>query len=293
MSTYQRILVALDGSDESFNALKYALSFAKKAKSEVYAATVVQLKGELSSALSLFLGMEDLLKKGAESIIKKAEGIASELGVEISTHIRKGDPAREIIDCALSEGCDLIVSGKTGKTGLAKALLGSTSYKLLTKSPVDVLIVPKKASFKLESILVPTDGSGPAQRAGYKAITLAKLFSTKLYLLSVVEIEPLFFEPETPKLMDTLENLIQSQRKAYTSAQEALSKRCELEGIPCIANIEKGVAHEVILDYSAKKAINLIVMGSYGKSGVEKILLGSVAEKVVGLSEVPVLVVKN
>lgn len=106
------------------------------------------------------------LKKGAESILKKAEAIASELGADISTLVRKGDPATEIIDCALTEGCELIVSGKTGKTGLAKALLGSTSYKLLAGSSVDVLIVPKTASFRLENLLVPTDGSGPAQKAG-------------------------------------------------------------------------------------------------------------------------------
>jgi nucleotide-binding universal stress UspA family protein len=60
MSIYQKILIALDGSEESFNALRYAINFGKKLKAEVLALTVVQLKGEVSSALSLFLGMEDL-----------------------------------------------------------------------------------------------------------------------------------------------------------------------------------------------------------------------------------------
>ena len=293
MSIYQKILVALDGSEESFNALRYAINFAKKLKAEVLALTVVQLKGEVSSALSLFLGMEDLFKKGAESLLKKAEAIASELGADISSLVRKGDPATEIIDCALTEGCELIVSGKTGKTGLAKALLGSTSYKLLAGSSVDVLIVPKTASFKLENLLVPTDGSGPAQKAGYKAINLAKVFSAKLNLLSVVEVEPISFESEVPHLMETLERFIESQRKALASAQEALIKRCELEGVSCFSSIEDGVPHEIIIDFSAKKSIDLIVMGSYGKSGIKKFLLGSVTEKVVGLSEVPVLVVKS
>jgi nucleotide-binding universal stress UspA family protein len=293
MSIYQKILVALDGSEESFNALRYAINFAKKLKAEVLALTVVQLKGEVSSALFLFLGMEDLFKKGAESILKKAEAIASELGADISTLVRKGDPATEIIDCALTEGCELIASGKTGKTGLAKALLGSTSYKLLAGSSVDVLIVPKTASFKLENLLVPTDGSGPAQKAGYKAINLAEVFSAKLNLLSVVEVEPIAFESEVPHLMETLERFIDSQRKALASAQEALIKRCELEGKSCFSSIEDGVPHEIIIDFSAKKGIDLVVMGSYGKSGIKKFLLGSVTEKVVGLSEVLVLVVKS
>jgi len=293
MSVYQKILVALDGSEESFNALRYAISLAKKLKAEVLALTVLQLKGELTSALSLFLGMEDLLRKGAEGILKKAEAIASELGADISTTVRKGDPATEIVDCSLTEGCNLIVAGKTGKTGLAKALLGSTSYKLLAGSSVDVLIVPKAASFKLENLLVPTDGSGPAQRAGYKAIDLAKVFSAKLNLLSVVEVEPIAFESEVPQLMETLEKFVESQRKALASAQETLAKKCELEGISCFSSIEDGVPHEKIIEFSAKKGIDLIVMGSYGKSGIKKFLLGSVTEKVVGLSEVPVLVVKS
>ncbi|MCC6048614.1 MAG: universal stress protein, partial [Thermodesulfobacterium sp.] len=59
------------------------------------------------------------------------------------------------------------------------------------------------------------------------------------------------------------------------------------------SSIEDGVPHEIIIDFSAKKGIDLIVMGSYGKSGIKKFLLGSVTEKVVGLSEVPVLVVKS
>jgi len=63
MSLYQKILVALDGSEESFNALRYAINFAKMLRAEVFALTVVQLKGEVSSALSLFLGMEDLFKE--------------------------------------------------------------------------------------------------------------------------------------------------------------------------------------------------------------------------------------
>ncbi len=131
------------------------------------------------------------------------------------------------------------------------------------------------------------------QKAGYKARNLAKVFSAKLNLLSVVEVEPIPFEPEVPHLMETLERFIDSQRKALASAQEALIKRCELEGISCFSSTEDGVPHEIIIDFSAKKGIDLIVMGSYGKTGIKKFLLGSVTGKVVGLSEVPVLVVKS
>jgi nucleotide-binding universal stress UspA family protein len=62
-----------------------------------------------------------------------------------------------------------------------------------------------------------------------------------------------------------MKRFIDSQRKALTSTQEALIKRCELEGVSCFSSIEDGVPHEIIIDFSAKKGIDLIIMGCYGK----------------------------
>ncbi len=292
MAIYQKILVALDGSQESYEALRYALSFAKFCPAQILGLTVIQLKGNVSSALSLILGMEDLLLKGASAILKKAEEIASEHGIEIKTIIKKGDPVSEIIDCALSEGCDLIVIGKTGKTGLAKLLLGSTAYNLVAHSPVDVLVIPKGARLNLDKILVPTDGSGPAQRAAQKAISLANSSQGMVILLSCIEEEIFLIEPGALPV-ETLEKFRAAQTQALQEAQNVLVKRCELEGIPCQTLLKEGQPFEIILNIAKEKEVGLIAMGSYGRTGLKKLLLGSVAEKVLALSEVPVLVVKS
>lgn len=284
---YKKIMACLDGSEESFNAYRNAIRIAKELSAELLAINVVPLKTEISSALSLFLGMKDIFIKGGEKILKEAEEIAGEENFKVKLILDEGEPFQRIVDTALAEEVDLLVMGKTGKTGLAKGILGSTAMRTIGASPVDVLIIPKEKTLQFKKLLVPTDGSSYAEKATLRALEIAKTFKSEVFLLSVVEI-PLnsMSSHEIAKLTETLK----------TSADELIRRekiKFKSEGLSVQGLIMEGVPEERILETASKEDIDLIIMGSHGKTGLKRLLMGSVTEMVINTGDKPVLVVKS
>ncbi|BAU23268.1 uspA domain-containing protein [Caldimicrobium thiodismutans] len=285
---YKKIMACLDGSEESFNAYRNAIRIAKELSAELLAINVVPLKTEISSALSLFLGMKDIFIKGGEKILKEAEEIAGEENFKVKLILDEGEPFQRIVDTALAEEVDLLVMGKTGKTGLAKGILGSTAMRTIGASPVDVLIIPKEKTLQFKKLLVPTDGSSYAEKATLRALEIAKTFKSEVFLLSVVEIPFELYEApgEIAKLTETLK----------TSADELIRRekiKFKSEGLSVQGLIMEGVPEERILETASKEDIDLIIMGSHGKTGLKRLLMGSVTEMVINTGDKPVLVVKS
>ncbi|MGC8871820.1 MAG: universal stress protein [Caldimicrobium sp.] len=287
MKAYRKILACLDGSEESFNAYKNALRFAKSLGSEVLVITVIPLGQALSSALSLFIGMKDTLRKGAEKILKQASIMAEEEGVKVKEILEEGEPFQRIIDIAYAEEVDLIVLGKTGKSGLAKGILGSTATRTIGSSPVDCLVIPKEATLRIRKLLLPVDGSPYSERANERALFLAKAFKASVSILFVVEL--LFELYETPA---ELVNLIETLRNEGEEIVRKMRLKFKEENIPSEAFVVQGNIAEQIIEFSNKEEADLIVMGSHGKTGLKRLLLGSVTEKVINFGNKPVLVVK-
>ncbi|MGC9016685.1 MAG: universal stress protein [Caldimicrobium sp.] len=287
MKTYRKILACIDGSEESFNAYKNALWLAKSLNAEVLVMTVLPVGQALSSALSLFIGMKDILRKGAEKILKQASFMAEEEGVKVKEILEEGEPFQRIIDTAYAEEVDLIVLGKTGKSGLAKGILGSTAMRTIGSSPVDCLVIPKEATLRIRKLLLPVDGSPYSERASERALFLAKAFKASVSILFVVEL--LFELYETPA---ELVNLIETLRNEGEEIVRKMRLKFKEENIPSEAFVVQGNIAEQIIEFSNKEEADLIVMGSHGKTGLKRLLLGSVTEKVINFGNKPVLVVK-
>ena len=287
MKTYRKILACIDGSEVSFNAYKNALWLAKSLNAEVLVMTVLPVGQALSSALSLFIGMKDTLRKGAEKILKQASFMAEEEGVKVKEILEEGEPFQRIIDTAYAEEVDLIVLGKTGKSGLAKGILGSTATRTIGSSPVDCLVIPKEATLRIRKLLLPVDGSPYSERANERALFLAKAFKASVSILFVVEL--LFELYETPA---ELVNLIETLRNEGEEIVRKMRLKFKEENIPSEAFVVQGNIAEQIIEFSNKEEADLIVMGSHGKTGLKRLLLGSVTEKVINFGNKPVLVVK-
>jgi len=287
MGVYKKILACLDGSENSFWAYREAIKLSKDLGAEPLVINVMPVGEALSSALSIFLGMKDLFKKGAEKILKEAENIAEEEGIKVKPILEEGEPHERIVDTAYAEGVDLIVLGKTGKSRLAKEILGSTAMRTLGASPVDCLVIPNEVSLKMKKILLPVDGSPYSEKAEERALYLAKTFQSEVLALYVVEI-PLELYEAPGDLMKLIETL--------TSEGEEIVRRVKArfkeEGISCEAVVAQGGVAERILESADKVEAGLIVMGSHGKTGLKRLLLGSVTERVINFGRKPVLVVK-
>ncbi|MFC7070555.1 universal stress protein [Halobaculum lipolyticum] len=136
-----------------------------------------------------------------------------------------------------------------------------------------------------DRILVPTDGSEAVDGAIDRAIDLATQYGATLHAVAVVE--PIYTVNEgLGSIYDTLES------DARASVDE-VAERGEAADVTVVTALRTGVTHREILDYAEEEDVDLIVMGTHGRTGLDRYLLGSVTEKVVRLSDVPVLTVRQ
>lgn len=146
----------------------------------------------------------------------------------------------------------------------------------------DITICPIKEHGK---ILVATDGSEFSKAAVRQAINLAKICSCKIYVISIVEINP-EFESLAPDLVEKME-------KATKEHLDGIKAQIIKEGLECETIVHKGEEpYEFIVSEAEKLKVDVIVMGSHGRTGLKRLLMGSVTEKVIGHTSCPVLVVK-
>jgi len=144
MKDVRRLLIATDNSEGANRALDRAANLVKLFGAELIIVTVEQgffdpELGQLQTADKL----EDILEARSREILRRAEERAREIGADqIKTVSGLGDAAAFIVDVAKSEGVDLIVLGKRGRSRLAGILLGSVSQRVVTLAPCSVQVVP-------------------------------------------------------------------------------------------------------------------------------------------------------
>jgi nucleotide-binding universal stress UspA family protein len=138
-----------------------------------------------------------------------------------------------------------------------------------------------------ERILVPTDGSPGGGDAVEEALDIAELSGGTVHALFVVDTRDYSTLPEAKWL--TLESELEGRGE---QAVAAVADRAEEREVPVETAIERGVPHERILEYADEQDVDVVVMGTHGRSGLDRFLIGSVTEKVVRSADVPVLTVR-
>ncbi|MFO0679318.1 MAG: universal stress protein [Polyangiaceae bacterium] len=139
------------------------------------------------------------------------------------------------------------------------------------------------------SILVPTDFSSAASVAADYAVNLAKELGAKVALLHVYEVPVLGF-PEAPLVAtpDMVANIV----KTTQGALDVLAKRYEDRGVTVTTFLKNGDAREIIHAVAEEVGADLLVMGTHGRRGISRALLGSVTEEVIRTSSRPVLTLR-
>ena len=143
--------------------------------------------------------------------------------------------------------------------------------------------------FKIKNILLPTDFSKTSLTAAEYALELANEYKAKLHVLNVLEKTPPILAIRSLDL--SREKIRQSiDADAQLQLDECIKKIKKIRDAEIIPVIRKGVDFEEIIKYSKEKKIDLIVIATHGRTGILHTLLGSVAEKVIRYSKIPVLV---
>lgn len=284
MGRYKKILVAFDGSESGKNAVRQAFKLANDEKCWI---TVVSVAPPYHGDLDL-VAIKDVmasLRRPCEEALREAEKIAAQEGALIKTVCEEGEPYERIVDLADAENCDVIVMGRRGLRRLERALVGSVTARVIGHTQRDVLVVPRNAQLGWSKILVATDGSRYSDAATAKAISFAESYGGDLLIVSVVDVSPEYFA-EAPK---AFEDMIK-KAKEHTAA---VKKLAEAAGVRAETYVGEAEADEAIVNLATEKKVDMIVMGSHGRTGLRRLLMGSVTEKVIGNAPCPVLVAKS
>ena len=283
MGRYRKILVAIDGSDSGMHALRESFKLAANEKSWITVTSVVpQYTGDLSM---VGVGnVMDSMRKPCLDALSEAEKAAEAEGALIKTVCEEGETYERIVDLAEAENCDLIVMGRRGLRRFEKALMGSVTARVIGYSHRDILVVPRESAIGWQRILVATDGSRYSRTAVERAIDFAQSYGGELRVISIVDV-PSEFYAEAPNAFDDLIN----KAKGYV---KDIREKAASAGITAEGFVGEGEAFQIITDMAKKENVNIIVLGSHGRTGIKRLLMGSVTEKVIGHAPCPVLIVK-
>jgi nucleotide-binding universal stress UspA family protein len=283
MARYRKILAAIDGSLSSMHALRESFKFASKEKCWITVASVVpSYVGDLD--MVAVGNVMAAMRKPCEDALKEADRLAKEEGVLIKTVCEEGDIFERISDLAAAENCDLIVMGRRGLRRLERALVGSVTARVIGYSQRDVLVVPTDTQVGFHRVLVATDGSRQCRSAVERAIDFARSYGGEMTVISIVDV-PAEFYAEAPQIVEDMVHKAQG----YV---EEVRKQAGASGVKVEAFVREGEAYQAIVDIAKTTGVNTIVMGSHGRTGLKRLLMGSVAEKVIGYAPCPVLIAR-
>jgi nucleotide-binding universal stress UspA family protein len=182
------------------------------------------------------------------------------------------EPYQEIVDAATSNQADMIIMGRHGRTGLVRLMMGSVAAKVIGHAVCNVMIVSPDAKVECKNILIATDGSKYSEAAASEAIGISKRCGSSLVVVSVA-----------------------ASDAEIAAAKDNIKKVAELaakEGIQAEGFTVTGKPYEAITQTAKQKHAGLIILGSHGRTGLERLLMGSVTERVIGHTEAAVLVVR-
>lgn len=282
----EKLLLPTDGSEFSEGAIREAISLAKSCSSKLIAVSVIETNPEYET---LAPQLVEKAEKEARQHLESVKARAEKEGVQCETIARHGDePYKYIIDEAEKNKVSMIIMGRRGRTGLKRLMMGSVTARVIGHAPCNVVVVPRQAKLEFKSVLVATDGSKFSDAASAEAINIAKLCGAALTVISVVPSEEAaIVHSEMHKGLIADKELHEGEKNV-----KKIKELAEKEGIKTTGFVYAGKPYEAILEAAKEKKADLIVIGSHGRTGLDRLLMGSVAERVIVLSSCAVLIVK-
>ena len=315
---FTKALVPLDGTEVSEGIIPFITQFARGLEMGLVLATAVELhppRGGLLSRLSGGLTQphatdstadrttdRDPLRARIERDVKSrlaemADRMALE-GISAETSVGFGPVSETIVRMAQESECDLIAMSTRGRSVLGSGLLGSVTYKVMHEAPIPVLaITPERAErhwdadYGISRIIVPLDGSELAETVLPYAATLSRKMDMSMTLLQVLPPDDFYTDGYT-----VIE--VPNGNKGETEAEArrylvSIARQMREEGLEADARIVKGKPSSEIAELARGADHNMLALASHGRSGISRLLLGSVAEAVVRESGDPVLIVRS
>lgn len=290
MTTFNKLLCAIDFSEGSDVALRAAVRLATRFDAELVIAHALYtpvFTDDMPYPTAVIQQLRDQAVRGLESATREA----AELGAKrVSSLLLNGMPWAEVIEHSrVDRNIDLVVVGTHGRTGIKRFLLGSVAERIVRNASCSVIALhSENALTTFGHVLCPVDFSASSRHAAELATTLVEPSGRGVVLAHSVEL-PLAFAAEAGAT-SFLEDLEKRARRKLDEWAVDLRARTPA---PITTRALLGSAAGQVLAALDEDRFDLAVLGSHGRTGITRLVLGSVAEKVVRHATCPVLVARS
>lgn len=271
LARFDQLLLATDGSDVSAGAVRVALHMASRCGSHL---TVMHMAPTLPQyAMFNPTGVQQAEETGG-AVLSEVERQAGTACVNCVPVLRYGDePVREIVSQAEESQADLVIMGRRGVHWLERLMLGEAAARVVGHVHCSVVVVPKESGIWEKGILLAVDGSRFADAAAVAAGQLARRCGLPVTVLSVCASDDIQCDM-VQTMADRVRDLLRQ------------------EGVAADSVVREGNPAQTIVAAAAENDCDLIVVGNQGRSGLDRLLMGSVSQQVVIQAKCPVMVVK-
>jgi len=292
-----RVLIPIDFSPSSDAVVQEAETRPWPPRTEVALLHVVDIVGIGGGWVDLGPRIERQTEQAAK-LLKGAAERLREKGLKVSTEVVVDHPANCIPKYAQEHHADLILIGPQGQSALLRFLMGSVAKSVLRNAPCSVEVVrpcrndnTTRGTFK---VLLATDGSACSHAALAWAAAATWPKNSEFRVITCAESVPLPIEPwvwyADPNVMEELQTSIKNAATVELDSARKVLQRAGLEASGAVIHIDPKSG---ILDEAEGWGADLIVLGSHGRRGLDRLLLGSVAEAVALHSKCSVAVIRS
>jgi nucleotide-binding universal stress UspA family protein len=299
-SPFRSILVPLDGSELAAEALPVASRIARQTGARLRLALVHEHPViPLDSAGTTYTSLDLSAHKAERAYLRGVQARLREEGIRVASAVTlTGTVAPALATYAQELDLDLVVMATHGRGGLSRMWLGSTADQLVRRLEIPVLLVRPRSTRTsdlpagIDRILVPLDGSPLAEQALGPAVELARSANAELHLIRVVG--PIISaDPGYPVSVVYDQELTTMARDSAQAYLDRVIQRLAGQGIQATGRaIMGGNTAETILDAAHTGRVTMLAIATHGRGGMRRVMLGSVADKLVRGADLPVLVLR-
>jgi len=294
---YHKLLLPLDGSPLAEQVLQHLPWLATPADTELVLVSAIETwRYAVSGSEFAWVDTLPAIRAGTEQYIAAQCQQLQQSGYRVTMHVVEGDAAQTILDLAQTSGADCIVMSTHGRSGVARWALGSVAERVLHGARMPVFLVratTEPRQHKLQTILLPLDGSAVAEQALPEAQALAKANDAHILLLQVMQRldagnQHILFKDEAAAKATFAQWLAQAE--TYLAG---VARRLEAAGVASTQRVVVDNPDRAICALTKGNGVNLVVMGTHGRTGVRRWVYGSVANKVLRDAGCPLLLVRT
>jgi len=288
----RKIMCAVDFSSSTEKLVEYSASLCKEFHASLVLVHIVLDVDTLLISSESFIDLKEIQRLHIKGARERLDLLAKELTIKAELLVGQGAPADEIARLALEKEIDMVTMATHGKSGIKRFMIGSVTEKVMKTINCPLLVLsaresdslsPANIPMKLEKVLVGCDFSPDSKLAFAYGLSLAQEFQAQLFLVHVIK--PTEYDEKREKI-DELRGRLESQ--LHWMVPEESRNWCTpnialLDGEPC----------RELMKYAKEQEIDMIVLGIRGHTLLEKLFVGSTADRVIRQSPCPVLAVRQ